>query len=356
MRPNLFRYATSELSQDAFLCWLLEAADTRYQGTCPQLHALSQAFVSLIFASHADSPPPARIDTVEIERQKARIDILCWVNRDIVIVIEDKVGTKQSRDQLSRYRDHAKTGLDRPVTRRLHAYVQTGDQSDYSPVLNEGYCVLRRPDLLALFESDLGARAREESHVLDDFASRMRHVEDLVQSYKTRPLKDWGGKARIGFVSRLQEELGCGQWGYMPNAIGGFFGYYGKRVQAVGCKVYLQVEMSQRENKLCLKIDVAQPDQQRRLRDIWHSKLMAESAEKGLSIVRPGRMLKGSTMTVAKHDAFPVTDEHGCVDLVRTIELLSACQSAIDACADLDLGPAAQVEPLACRNSVDACL
>ena len=26
MKPNLFKYATSELSQDAFICWLLEWA------------------------------------------------------------------------------------------------------------------------------------------------------------------------------------------------------------------------------------------------------------------------------------------------------------------------------------------
>nr|WP_260390277.1 hypothetical protein [Ornithobacterium rhinotracheale] len=28
-KPNLFQYATSELSQDAFLCWLIAWADAR---------------------------------------------------------------------------------------------------------------------------------------------------------------------------------------------------------------------------------------------------------------------------------------------------------------------------------------
>ncbi|WP_394365037.1 PD-(D/E)XK nuclease family protein [Paraburkholderia kirstenboschensis] len=161
VRPNLFKYATSELSQDAFICWLLEAADSKYESVCPELCALGRAFLSLIFAGHTDAPAPARIETVEIQRQKARIDILCWVNRDIVIVIEDKVGTEQSRGQLRRYKDHAETGLKQPISRRLHTYIQTGDQSNYSPVLLDGYSILRRSDLLELFESELGkARAR----------------------------------------------------------------------------------------------------------------------------------------------------------------------------------------------------
>jgi hypothetical protein len=161
MRPNLFKYATSELSQDAFICWLMESADQKYQSTCPELHALGQAFLSLIFSRHTDAPAPARIETVEIQRQKARIDILCWVNQDIVIVTEDKVGTKQSRGQLRRYKAHAETGLKRPVSRQLHAYIQTGDQSDYLPVLRDGYSILRRSDLLELLKVKLAhAHAR----------------------------------------------------------------------------------------------------------------------------------------------------------------------------------------------------
>ncbi|WP_322053239.1 PD-(D/E)XK nuclease family protein [Paraburkholderia bannensis] len=357
MRPNLFKYATSELSQDAFICWLLDAADSKYQNACPELCALGQAFLSLIFSRHTDAPAPERIETVEIHRQKARIDILCWVNRDIVIVIEDKVGTEQSPGQLRRYKAHAETGLKQPVSRRLHAYIQTGDQSDYSPVLLDGYSVLRRSDLLELFESELGTRARATSHILDDFASRLRHIENLVQSYKTTPIRNWGGRARIGFVSRLKEELGGGQWAYVHNGAGGFYGFFGKRVPVAGCKVYLQVEMSPKENKLCFKIDVMEQNQQKHLRDLWHSKLIGESGRQDVSIVRPGRLLTGKTMTVAKRGKpFPITDELGCIDIARTVELLRECQAIIETCARVDSTPGPQVDLMTSKMGADACL
>lgn len=32
MKPNLFDYATSELSQDAFLSWIINWADKKYEG------------------------------------------------------------------------------------------------------------------------------------------------------------------------------------------------------------------------------------------------------------------------------------------------------------------------------------
>ena len=40
-RPNLFTYATAELLQDAFLCWLLAWADPSYRATDPTLHGVA---------------------------------------------------------------------------------------------------------------------------------------------------------------------------------------------------------------------------------------------------------------------------------------------------------------------------
>lgn len=37
-RPNLFTYATSELSQDAFICWLAAWADPKFKDADPALH------------------------------------------------------------------------------------------------------------------------------------------------------------------------------------------------------------------------------------------------------------------------------------------------------------------------------
>lgn len=340
LRPNLFRYATSELSQDAFICWLLESADQKYRRTCPELHAVGQEFVGMIFARHTASPPSPCIQTVEIFRQEGRIDILAWVNQDIAIVIEDKVGTKQSRTQLGRYREHAETQLGRPVSHILFVYIQSGDQSDYSPVHLDGYAVFNRSDLLALFEGRIGTDARATNQILDDFAIRLRQIEDQVQSYAVKPVEKWGARARIGFVSRLKSELGVGQWDYVNNKAGGFYGYFGKRIRLDDGAMYLQVEMSARENKLCIKIDVKDDDRTKHFGHRWSKRCVADSRKQGLFVLKPGRIRVGQTMTVAKNEKpFPVTDEHGYVDITATVELLRSWQSFIELYARVDDAP-----------------
>ena len=48
MKPNLFNYATSELSQDAFLLWLLEWANPSNSEYDPELHLTAKVFLRRI--------------------------------------------------------------------------------------------------------------------------------------------------------------------------------------------------------------------------------------------------------------------------------------------------------------------
>ena len=48
LTPNIFDFATSELSQDALFCWLIQWADTKYKVVDKQLHKIGQDFLSLL--------------------------------------------------------------------------------------------------------------------------------------------------------------------------------------------------------------------------------------------------------------------------------------------------------------------
>ena len=55
--PNLFDYATSELSQDAALCWSIAWADSRHAATDPAMHAIGRDLVaSMFYAAKAEAP------------------------------------------------------------------------------------------------------------------------------------------------------------------------------------------------------------------------------------------------------------------------------------------------------------
>src|SRR5215218_8237195 len=105
MRPNLFDFATSELSQDAALCWLLSWADVSNKEACAPLHKTGLGLLGLIYSKFDTSAP--RDPRVEVAKQIGGIDILCLVDGKTAVIIEDKVGTTQHSDQLARYKAFA---------------------------------------------------------------------------------------------------------------------------------------------------------------------------------------------------------------------------------------------------------
>ena len=63
--PNIFSYATSELSQDAMIAWLLQWASPEYGEADPDLHRTGKEFVRLLAGKSDDF----HIESVDVGRQ-----------------------------------------------------------------------------------------------------------------------------------------------------------------------------------------------------------------------------------------------------------------------------------------------
>ena len=98
MKPNLFKFATSELSQDAFILWLLEWANPNCATEDKALHETAQEFVRLLLNNK-----DLTIKSVNTTRQKNHIDVFAIVNEKYAIIIEDKTDTSEHNNQLERY-------------------------------------------------------------------------------------------------------------------------------------------------------------------------------------------------------------------------------------------------------------
>src|SRR3989304_5901938 len=128
-KQNLFNYATSELSQDAFICWLLSWGEPEASSLDSDLHGLSHKLLQAFFDKHSRKFPD-RIESIDIRKQYQNIDILVIVNNSIAIPIEDKIHSREHSDQLSRY---LKALKDERYSEEnlLPIYLQTGEQGDY---------------------------------------------------------------------------------------------------------------------------------------------------------------------------------------------------------------------------------
>lgn len=328
MLPNLFHFATSELSQDAVLCWLLSWADTKYKSDHPHLHAASKALFTMIY-ERAGLKVPIEFHNIEVRKQDGGIDILCFINGETAILIEDKVGTHQHSDQLVRYKDYVFKERGFPSDKVIPIYIQTGDQSDYSEVAKHGYSIVERIDLLNVFESETGIIAKSKSDIMRDFAVYLRQIEDDVQSFHTLPPSDWSWNSWIGFYTTIQKQLKDGNWDYVSNPAGGFLGFWWYSHENDECEVYLQLE----QERFCFKISVDDAEKRRELRQHWYEKFISKCPEQGLKVRRPDRFGNGQYMTVAILDEeYRVVGANRLIDLAETLKIIQYAQHLIDAC------------------------
>ncbi len=102
-RPNLFAYATSELSQDAFLCWVL---DWLNHPTAP-MHAIARELSQLVCGKLLLEPMWGDLGAVHIKRQFHGADIVLVMEfrsgLKWCLIVEDKISAMLSgTDQLER--------------------------------------------------------------------------------------------------------------------------------------------------------------------------------------------------------------------------------------------------------------
>ena len=316
--PNLFSFATSELSQDAFICWLLAWASPEYGSRDKSLHECGVNLVRALFGKHGKEAPP-QIEKVEVHVHENNIDILCIINEVYPILIEDKTWTKNHSNQLVRYLEEVKR---RPYneTNIIPIYFKTEDQSDYSEVEQKGYKPFLRDDFLDVLNSYNGTNS-----ILVDYRNHLQSISDDVESYKSLPITQWKPRSRswIGFFLELQRQsgkLGEGRWGYVHNPTGGFFGFWWASQGNDNCEQYLQLE----EDKLCFKISVGEksPDVRRSLRSKWYELVRAKGQEYGLDLVRPRRFGNGKCLTVCVFNGDYRESDNDLIDMEKTVARL----------------------------------
>jgi hypothetical protein len=125
--PNIFSYATKELSQDAFLCWLLAFADPKYRDTIfNNLHLLATDLLNAFLGENQ-----IEIKKISIKTQQHKIDIWIEINSDILIIIEDKINSRAGVNQLSGYYQKAEKYItEGKFTIICAIYFKTGNEAE----------------------------------------------------------------------------------------------------------------------------------------------------------------------------------------------------------------------------------
>lgn len=177
--PNIFNYATSELSQDAYICWVLEGLN--HPGC--EIYPFSRKFLALLMQEttrqlhqmHSFSPDD--VVCVDIKRQKDHIDILAtlhirngWGEFRQTMIIEDKTFTGPHGDQLFRYK--SKYAEEQPIC----IYYKTGflfNDAEYAKL--HGYATVHKRQMIELMRKHA---AKINSDIYSGYLGHLRGLKD----------------------------------------------------------------------------------------------------------------------------------------------------------------------------------
>jgi hypothetical protein len=306
MKPNIFDISTKELSQDAFITWLLLWADNTNASFDINLNKCAAELITELIKKEIPNFNE-QIITVRAGRQWRNIDVWAEVNNKYAIIIEDKTYTGQHSGQLRRYKETTKEWCNEQ-TPKYHApiciYLKTGNESQQSLnlVKNEGFKIYNRLEFIALLQNH-----EINNDIYNDFKSRLFKIEKINNEWENKLINEWKGNDWQGFYQYLEKQINIVGWDYVNNKSGGFWNavlnwdYWGIY------PVYLQTE----QYKLCFKIsthpdDVDMPDNVHRgdIRNEISEIILDSASERELKLIRrPDKFGDGNYMTVAFVDS-----------------------------------------------------
>ncbi len=280
-RNNFFDFATGELTQDAFICWLINWINHKEKDR--SLYNTSKALLDSFFEKASKKKPEEYIEVV-IKQQFENIDILFIVNNKYVIIIEDKVDTSNHSGQLSRYKqvvlqnkaikgipdnDHLEEDL-------LCIYFKTGNQSRFDEVNKRQYFEYTRKDFLNVLKA---CSTLESNNILHDYLSYLQTIEDKTNSFLDNKVSDWSWWAWEGLMMYLYDDITKTEksnwvnWHYVNNPRGGFWGLYWNWIVLENnpeIQIYCQFELDMKNPErrwLCYKVYVKDKDRRAEIRN-----------------------------------------------------------------------------------------
>ena len=331
---NLFDYATSELSQDAFLCWLLAWSDQRHANTNAALHETAVRFVQRLFGKHKKEI--SQSFSIEIHKQYESIDILALIeqsDKKYALLIEDKTDTTMHDDQLDRYKKSVES--DYPDHTPVLIYLKTGAISMAAEAEKAGYKIYSGIDLETVLES---GKDKINSDIFVSFYEYLKQKNAGYAAFRTKKVDEWVNEweAWKGFYAALQEKIDDLEWGYASNPAGGelvaYWGWYERKCGTVYLEIHKKTDG---RYFLAFKVcDIPSNSNKSDVRWDLHERLMntAKENEWDGKVDKPQRFGHGNSMVfceTVEQDCWLAKDAEGKLAMQETIENLERAQKIL---------------------------
>ncbi|MGK0473198.1 MAG: hypothetical protein ACJAR0_003694 [Candidatus Azotimanducaceae bacterium] len=322
--PNIFNYATSELSNDAVLCWLFEYLNPQFKNE-PE-HQVAKALYREI-RNVASSLPESPMEVI-VHRQVKGADILIKIDDINALLIEDKTYSSAHSDQLKKYREMMESpeklkGFEH-VKNVEFVYLKTGVMHQWEIAECEdkrnNYKIV---DWLAI-ERFIDAIPGEclQNALVSQYTSYLKTKFEQRYYWSHKRIEQWTDETWESLLHILCGELGKSDWGYVNNARGGFYALWSE-----SAPTYMQLEIGStlEDTKLAFRISVGESTRRSDIRDdalFRISEVSKQPPHNALRIDAPARRGSGETMTFAVARPALVFRSDGLLNFNATLETL----------------------------------
>ncbi len=205
---NLFDFATKELSQDAFLRWLIECANDN-----DAIASVSKAFLKWLTGRDGD------VNVVRTVAQWYRIDIVAELfypatRETVLLAIEDKVDSEEHDDQLKRYGDlldpqNGKWSYDKKnmgkISQPIKAFYKTArldpDADERNRVVKAKWTIFELDDIAEFFREYLDF---QYSEIIRHYAAHILRRQKDSKEISHLPMTEWN---IVNFQTWFREKL-----------------------------------------------------------------------------------------------------------------------------------------------------
>lgn len=310
LKNNLFYYATKELSQDAFICWLCSHALVETDSDDAELKQCAKNLICAFIEKHiGDKACCEDVRLINVEKQVGNIDVLLTLNyreKSYKIIIEDKINTSEHDNQLAKYMGN----LANENVELIGIYFKTGFQSDLSAVEAAGYKLFGRKDILGILQ-----KCSSRNAILLDYRAYWENFEDIAQSYNTKTLDKWPDwQAVNGFYDEMQADIISmgefrAEYGWVSNHSGGFWGlWYGLNDNKISYEkkdfnLYLQMETKWNTTLGCYQADICLKIKRKSKDDECEPlKNHIIKEQERFGFIKPNKVRKSAHMTIGKYN------------------------------------------------------
>lgn len=231
---NIFDFATKELSQDAFLRWLIESASD------PDVAPVSQAFLKWLTGRDG------KVKVIRTVAQWHRIDVVAELyypaaKESVLLAIEDKVNSGEHDNQLKRYNDQlkrwsfdkSKKGEKTPVKvyYKTSLFDESGDEQ--RRVEEAGWTIKDLKSIVGFFHNYITYGG---SVIVCQYAAHVLRRKKDAKEISNKPMTEWG---LVNFQTWFREKLRAEVIKVLPNLNlegkvyqGHYFSFYATRPYA----------------------------------------------------------------------------------------------------------------------------